>query len=113
MNRGSTVAISSSGRRGETNRPEDFHCAIDPGWCQICPITSMAAGLKSLSGERSALRDELAALWSSFPDKLLFLTLCVIWGVFFHVLGNSTFGYKDTPSLFGWMNYTYNCQEDD
>ena len=73
----------------------------------------MVSGLKSLLGDRSALRDEFAALWSSFPDKLLFFTLCVVWGVFFHVLGNSTFGYKDTPSLFGWMNYTYNCQEDD
>ncbi len=73
----------------------------------------MATGLKSLSGEWSALRDELAALWLSLPDKLLFFILCVIWGVFFHVLGNSTFGYKDTPSLFGWMNYAYNSLEDD
>ena len=73
----------------------------------------MTTGLKSLSGEGSALRDELAALWSSLPDKLLFFTLCVIWGVFFHVLGNSTFGYKDTPSLFAWMNYSYNAAEDD
>ncbi len=73
----------------------------------------MVSGLKSLFRDRSALRDELAALWSSFPDKLLFFALCVVWGAFFHLLGNSTFGYKDTPSLFGWMNYTYNCQEDD
>jgi exosortase len=73
----------------------------------------MATGSKSLSGERSALRDELAAVWSSFPDKLLFFSLCTVWVVFFHVLGNSTFGYLDTPSLFGWMNYTYSCQEDD
>jgi len=73
----------------------------------------MAIGLKSLSGEQSALRDELAALWSSLPDKFLVFTLCVVWGMFFHVLGNSTFGYKDTPSLFAWMNYTYNSLEDD
>src|SRR6185503_10255058 len=73
----------------------------------------MATGSKSLSGERSALRDELAAVWSSFPDKLLFFSLVTVWVVFFHVLGNSTFGYRDTPSLFGWMNYTYSCQEDD
>ena len=36
----------------------------------------------------------------------------VVW-VFFHLLGNSTFGYMETPSLFGWMNYAYNSQEDD
>src|SRR5580765_1247967 len=73
----------------------------------------MTTGSKSIFGDLSALRDELAALWSSLPDKLLFFILCVIWGVFFHVLGNSTFGYKDTPSLFGWMNYAYNTLEDD
>src|SRR5205809_4108653 len=73
----------------------------------------MAAGLNSRSRGRSALRDELAALWSCYPDKLLFFALCIVWGTFFHLLGNSTFGYKDTPSLFGWMNYTYNCHEDD
>src|SRR5437773_165727 len=73
----------------------------------------MATGLKSFYGEWSALRGELAALWSSLPDKLLLFTLCVVWGLFFHVLGNSTFGYKDTPSLFGWMNYAYNTLEDD
>jgi len=73
----------------------------------------MSSGLKSLSGEWSALSDELAALWSSLPDKLLFFILCVVWGAFFHLLGNSTFGYKDTPSLFGWMNYAYNSGEDD
>jgi len=73
----------------------------------------MATGLKSIFGERSALRDELAALWASVPDKLLFFTLCAVWGVFFHVLGNSSFGYKDTSSLFGWMNYAYNSGEDD
>src|SRR5439155_13581183 len=79
----------------------------------ICSITSMATGLKPLSGKWSALRDELAALWSSLPDKLLFFALCVVWCVCFHLLGNSTFGYQDTPSLFVWMNYAYNSGEDD
>jgi exosortase len=73
----------------------------------------MAIGLKSLSGEQSALRDELAALWASLPDKLLVFALCFVWGMFFQVLGNSTFGYTDTPSLFAWMNYSYNSLEDD
>jgi exosortase len=76
------------------------------------PTNPMASESKSISGERSALREALV-LWSSLPDKLLFFTLCVVWALFFHFLGNSTFGYKDTPSLFGWMQYTYNSQEDD
>jgi len=73
----------------------------------------MATGLKSLSGERSALRDELAALWSSIPDKVLFFSLSAVWIVFFQFLGNSTFGYTDTPSLFAWLNYTYQNSVDD
>ena len=59
------------------------------------------------------MRDELAALWSSLPDKFLVFTLCVVWGMLFQFLGNSTFGYTDTPSLFAWMNYAYNSHEDD
>ena len=32
---------------------------------------------------------------------------------FFQLLGNSTFGYVDTPSLYGWMNYAYGSSKDD
>jgi exosortase len=56
---------------------------------------------------------DLEAGWRQMPYKGLFLSLLVIWIVLFHFLGNSTFGYKDTPSLFGWMNYAYNQLEDD
>ena len=59
------------------------------------------------------LREELAVFWRSLPDKPLFFCLLAAWILFFHFLGNSTFGYKDTPSLFVWMNYTYNNSEDD
>ena len=61
----------------------------------------------------SGLREELAALWGSLPDKALFFTLLIAWLLLFHFLGNSTFGYKDTPSLFGWLNYSYSQGHDD
>jgi exosortase len=51
--------------------------------------------------------------WQQMPHKVLFLSLLAAWAVLFHFLGNSTFGYKDTPSLFGWMNYAYSQLEDD
>jgi len=51
--------------------------------------------------------------WQEMPNKGLFLILLGVWVVLFQFLGNSTFGYKDTPSLFGWMNYSYNQLEDD
>ena len=61
----------------------------------------------------SGLREEVAGLWASLPDKALFFILFAAWLALFHFLGNSTFGYKDTPSLFSWLNYVYSMGEDD
>lgn len=36
-------------------------------------------------------------------DKGLLLSLAAAWFALFHFLGNSTFGYVDSPSLFGWL----------
>lgn len=41
------------------------------------------------------------------PNKGLFLGLLVVWSALFHFLGNSTFGYINTPSLFGWLWGSY------
>lgn len=41
-------------------------------------------------------------VWRRVPHKGLFLVLLAAWVVFFHFLGNSTLGYVDTRSLFGW-----------
>ncbi|MBU6399054.1 MAG: exosortase [Verrucomicrobia bacterium] len=51
--------------------------------------------------------------WQSMPDKRLFGALLVGWLLLFQYLGNSTFGYVDTPSLFAWMDYAYSMLEDD
>ena len=40
--------------------------------------------------------------WQRLPHKGLFLALLAAWFAFFHFLGNSTLGYVDTRSLFGW-----------
>jgi exosortase len=53
------------------------------------------------------IREELPRVWQSIPDKGFFLGLLGAWLVLFHFLGNSTFGYIDTPSLLGWMNMAY------
>lgn len=45
--------------------------------------------------------------WTRLPNKALFFTLLGAWLALFHFLGNSTFGYVDTPSLFGWMLNAY------
>ena len=70
-------------------------------------------------GARS-LQDDLAEFWADLvgsgrllPDKGLFLGLLIPWILLFHFLGNSTFGYVDTPSLFGWTHYVLTTSPDD
>ena len=52
----------------------------------------------------------LATCWQRLPDKGLFFALLAAWLALFHFLGNSTFGYVDTPSLFHWMYNAYNSK---
>src|SRR5262245_59200367 len=59
------------------------------------------------------IRDEGLAFWRQMPDKTLFLALLAVWLAFFHVLGNSVFGYIDTPSLLRWMYHIYDTSPDD
>jgi exosortase len=63
--------------------------------------------------ERPTFGDELRAFWSAMPDKGAFGILCVLWLALFHFYGNSTLGYVNTPSLFGWMDYSYSNRTDD
>ena len=54
--------------------------------------------------------DSFASCWQRLPDKGLFFALLAAWLALFHFVGNSTFGYVDTPSLFHWMYNAYNSQ---
>ena len=42
------------------------------------------------------------SLSAARPGKELFLMLLAAWIALFHFYGNSTLGYVNTPSLFGW-----------
>jgi exosortase len=53
------------------------------------------------------LSEEIRVVWRQLPDKGLFFVLLAAWLALFHFLGNSTFGYVDTPSLFMWMYNAY------
>lgn len=50
---------------------------------------------------------ELRQLWDSLPDRLTFLAALVAWCALFHFVGNSTFGYVNSPSMFGWLTGWY------
>lgn len=62
---------------------------------------------------RKRFRNEFADCWRRVPNKALFLGLLAAWLALFHFLGNSTFGYVDTPSLFGWMHNAYTSGDSD
>jgi exosortase len=68
---------------------------------------------KTVAAGEPGLWEELALFWRSLPGKWLFGVLAVAWVALFHFLGNSTFGYLDTPSLFEWLQYTYETQSED
>jgi len=73
----------------------------------------MSKSETNAEANRPSIGDELSRFWRGMPDKPLFLALLGAWLVFFQLLGNSTFGYVDTPSLYGWMNYAYGSSKDD
>src|SRR5208283_4328866 len=56
---------------------------------------------------------ELVNCWQKLPNKGFFFFLLVAWLAFFQLLGNSTFGYINTPSLFRWMLDVYTAREPD
>jgi exosortase len=49
------------------------------------------------------LAEELRAFGETLPDKGWFAALLAAWCALFHFLGNSTFGYVASPSLFAWL----------
>ena len=54
--------------------------------------------------------DDVRDCWRRLPNKALFFPLLVVWMVLYQFLGNSTFGYVDTGSLFYWMLNAYTSE---
>jgi exosortase len=65
------------------------------------------------SEARQTFWQELVLFWRQWPNKPLWFVLLGAWVLLFHFLGNSTFGYTQTSSLFGWMDYCYARSPDD
>jgi exosortase len=53
---------------------------------------------------------ELQTCWQQLPNKGFFFLSLAAWLALFQFLGNSTFGYSHSSSLFGWMWMAYNNQ---
>lgn len=55
------------------------------------------------TGILDEFQSELVDAWRQLPNKRFFFFLLAAWLLLFQFLGNSTFGYLDTPSLLNWM----------
>jgi exosortase len=58
-------------------------------------------------------KDDFGRYWQNLPYKTLFVCLLAAWIALFHFLGNSTLGYTNRPSIFGWLNWVLTKSEDD
>jgi len=58
-------------------------------------------------------RSDFEEFWRGIPHKGLFFGLLAGWLALFHFLGNSTFGYTKTGSLFSWLYWGYSVTPDD
>src|SRR5687768_8061208 len=67
----------------------------------------MTVSTQSLPAQPASKAPDLAECWRRIPHKGAFGLLLACWVSLFHWLGNSTFGYKETASLFGWLHYCF------
>jgi exosortase len=60
-----------------------------------------------------SLRDEASLFLRGLPGRNLGLALVLSWGALFLFLGNATFGYVSTPSLFAWTVNAFQSGDED
>src|SRR5437667_4151167 len=78
--------------------------------CQPCRLSPYGKGRIDCAtvstyyfGIRRNMKESVdTSLSAARPSKELFLMLLAAWIALFHFYGNSTLGYVNTPSLFGW-----------
>jgi len=73
-------------------------------------VSNQKDGDGSVPGTQDLLRgfpSEFARCWRRLPNKGLFFVLLAVWLALFQFLGNATFGYIPTASLFRWMYTVY------
>jgi exosortase len=62
---------------------------------------------QSGNGILEDFRIEFSKCWQRLPNKGLFFGLLSAWLLLFHLVGNSTFGYIRSPSLFRWLSEAF------
>jgi exosortase len=62
---------------------------------------------RRITPSMTELKEEFAQVWPRITNKPFFFALLAAWLALFHFIGNSSFGYYNTPSLLRWMYNTY------
>lgn len=62
---------------------------------------------QTIAPPNDSLSEEIRYYWRLLPDKGLFFGLLLVWALLFHFLGNASFGYVPTNSLFEFMRVSY------
>lgn len=66
----------------------------------------MASEVQSSSdSSRPGILAGLQSIWNALPNRIAVVVLLALWVAAFQWLGNSTLGYVDTSSLFGWWSW--------
>jgi len=65
------------------------------------------AEVQNSPGQTPGFTTELLDCWKQLPNKAFFLILLAAWCLLFQFLGNATFGYINSSSLFMWMANAY------
>ena len=65
---------------------------------------------QATTGILDEFQTELVDAWRRLPNKRFFFVLLAAWLALFQFLGNSTFGYVDSPSLLKWMYLAGNAK---
>lgn len=65
---------------------------------------------QTLHPPNDSLSEEIRSCWHHLPDKALFFGLLMAWLLLFQFLGNSSFGYVPSASLFRFMATAYNTE---
>lgn len=68
-----------------------------------CDFRALMSNEPATTGILDEFQTDLVDGWRRLPNKGFFFLLLGAWLALFQFLGNSTFGFLDTPSLLKWM----------
>jgi exosortase len=79
----------------------------------VQPACSMTAAKSERPSALQEFQREFATIWKAIPYKGVFTSLLVLWVLLFEFLGNSTFGYLQSHSLYHWLFWAYENPDDE